>query len=215
MKNNAAMTQMPETLDAIVTTDADRAMRNWQGTTPGRIAIGSDAHRQLFCRMLLDTHNPYKPAIMVWPKLAPDALKRITSLPIWDIAVQTEGRAMLRARAYADTVTDPLCSSITVTPLTAPAIAGVTVTLETTESPAAAPPRATSRIVEPRSRRPTVASCGPGAVPPPSPPQPRIAAIETKESRLRAWRAIDALGRDEERNCRRTYPEQTLEHAFG
>ena len=104
------MTEMQGTPDATATAtaDADRAMRHWQGTTPGHIAIGSDAHMQLFCRMLLETHNPYKPAIMVWPKLAPDALKRITSLPIWDIAVQTEGRAMLRARAYADTVSDPL-----------------------------------------------------------------------------------------------------------
>src|SRR5512147_101977 len=115
--------------------------------------------------------------------------------------------------ARADTVTEPLCSSVTVTPLTAPAIAGVTVTSETTESAVDAPPRATSRIVEPRSRRPTVASCCPGAVPPPSPLQPMSAAIERRESRLRAWRAIDALGRDEKRNCRRTYPEQTVEHA--
>ncbi|MGH8182617.1 MAG: ferritin-like domain-containing protein [Rhodanobacteraceae bacterium] len=89
-------------------TDADYAMRHWQGAESGPIAIGSDAHMRLFCRMLLDTHNPYKPAIMVWPKLAPDALQRITSLPIWDIAVQTEGRAMLRARTYAHTIRDPL-----------------------------------------------------------------------------------------------------------
>ncbi|TAM99763.1 MAG: ferritin-like domain-containing protein, partial [Rhodanobacteraceae bacterium] len=99
---------MSSILDATTSTDADYAMRNWQGAETGRIVIGSDAHMRLFCRMLLDTHNPYKPAIMVWPKLAPDALQRITSLPIWDIAVQTEGRAMLRARAYADTVRDPL-----------------------------------------------------------------------------------------------------------
>lgn len=88
--------------------DADYAMRHWRGSEPGTIRIGSDAHKRLFCRMLLDSHNPYKPAIMVWPKLGADALARITSLPIWDIAVQTEGRAMLRAKTYADTVADPL-----------------------------------------------------------------------------------------------------------
>jgi hypothetical protein len=88
--------------------DADYAMRNWRGERLGRIRVGSDAHKQLFCRMLLDTHNPYKPAVMVWPELSSDALQRITSLPIWDIAVQTEGRAQLRVQAYANTVSDPL-----------------------------------------------------------------------------------------------------------
>jgi len=87
---------------------ADHAMRHWQSAESGRIRIGSDAHKRLFCRMLLDTHNPYRPAVMVWPKLSPDALQRITSLPIWDIAVQTEGRATLRVETYASTVHDPL-----------------------------------------------------------------------------------------------------------
>ncbi|WP_266181866.1 ferritin-like domain-containing protein [Dyella humicola] len=87
---------------------ADHAMRHWLGTEPGRIKIGSEAHKRLFCRMLLDTHNPYKPAVIDWPTLTPDALQRITSLPIWDIAVQTEGRATLRVETYTQTVDDPL-----------------------------------------------------------------------------------------------------------
>jgi hypothetical protein len=87
---------------------ADHAMRNWSSTEPGKIKIGSDAHKRLFCRMLLDTHNPYKPAVIVWPALSPDALHRITSLPIWDIAVQTEGRATLRVETFTKTVKDPL-----------------------------------------------------------------------------------------------------------
>jgi hypothetical protein len=87
---------------------ADHAMRHWLGTEPGRIKIGSEAHKRLFCRMLLDTHNPYKPAVIDWPTLSPDALQRITSLPIWDIAVQTEGRATLRVETYTRTVDDPL-----------------------------------------------------------------------------------------------------------
>ena len=87
---------------------ADHALRNWSSTEPGKIKIGSDAHKRLFCRMLLDTHNPYKPAVIVWPALSPDALHRITSLPIWDIAVQTEGRATLRVETFTKTVKDPL-----------------------------------------------------------------------------------------------------------
>ncbi|HZR35636.1 MAG TPA: hypothetical protein VFA75_09700 [Nevskia sp.] len=93
--------------DATAVASADHTMRNWSGD-PGRIRIGSDEHKRLFCRMLLETHNPYKPAVINWPKLAPDALRRVTSLPIWDIAVQTEGRASIRVKTFAETVRDPL-----------------------------------------------------------------------------------------------------------
>lgn len=92
----------------VLTAAADHAMRHWKGEEPGRIKVGSQGHKRLFCRMLLDTHNPYKPAVMVWPELGPDVLQRITSLPIWDIAVQTEGRAQLRVQTYSNTVKDPL-----------------------------------------------------------------------------------------------------------
>jgi hypothetical protein len=98
--------------DAAAVNQADWTMRNWAGPDPSnRIKIGSEQHKQLFCRMLLDTHNPYKPAVIDWPKLAPDALKRITSLPIWDIAVQTEGRASIRVKTFAERVRDPLLRS--------------------------------------------------------------------------------------------------------
>jgi len=74
----------------------------------GPIRFGSDAHKALFCRTLLDTHDPYKPAVIDWPKLESDARDRLVSLPIWDIAVQTEGRARLNVAAYAATTADPL-----------------------------------------------------------------------------------------------------------
>lgn len=90
---------------------ADHAMRNWSDPTPGPLRIGSAEHLRMFCNMLLQTHNPYKPAVIDWPALSPDALKRVTSLPIWDIAVQTEGRASVRVRSYASTVRDPLLRS--------------------------------------------------------------------------------------------------------
>jgi hypothetical protein len=94
--------------EATAVANADYVMRNWSGD-PGRIKIGSEEHKRLFCRMLLETHNPYKPAVIDWPKLPPDALQRVTSLPIWDIAVQTEGRASIRVKTFAETVgNDPL-----------------------------------------------------------------------------------------------------------
>ncbi|MBV8798588.1 MAG: ferritin-like domain-containing protein [Alphaproteobacteria bacterium] len=74
----------------------------------GRIRVGSEEHKKLFCRTLLETFDPYKPAVIDWPELAPDARGRLTSLPIWDIAVQTEGKAGLRVQTYGDTVSDPL-----------------------------------------------------------------------------------------------------------
>jgi hypothetical protein len=73
-----------------------------------RIARGSEAHKTLFCRTLLDTFNPYKPAVIDWPALDASELERLVSLPIWDIAVQTEGRARLNVASYAPRVRDPL-----------------------------------------------------------------------------------------------------------
>ncbi|MBV9570469.1 MAG: ferritin-like domain-containing protein [Alphaproteobacteria bacterium] len=74
----------------------------------GAIRLGSEDHKKLFCFTLLSTFDPYKPAVIDWPELEPDALARLTSLPIWDIAVQTEGKAGLRVQTYGDTVADPL-----------------------------------------------------------------------------------------------------------
>lgn len=86
---------------------ADAAMRHWTSPAKGRFTPGSDLHRRETCRMFRDTFNPYRPAVLDWPRLAPAALARIVALPIWDIAVQTEGKARLRMAAYAGTVPDP------------------------------------------------------------------------------------------------------------
>lgn len=87
---------------------ADRVMREWQGSENGSIRIGSDAHKDMFCRVMLETHNPYKPAIIDWPKLNDEERKRLVGLPIWDLAVQVEGHAGVRVSAYGETLNDPL-----------------------------------------------------------------------------------------------------------
>ncbi len=74
----------------------------------GPIRPGTAAHKVLFCRTLLDTFNPYKPAVLDWPELDGEARDRLVSLPIWSIAVQTESRARLNIAAYAATLRDPL-----------------------------------------------------------------------------------------------------------
>jgi hypothetical protein len=72
------------------------------------IRLGSDAHKSLFCRTLLDTYDPYKPAVIDWPKLDSETRDRLVNLPIWDIAVQTEGKARLNVASYAAVTLDPL-----------------------------------------------------------------------------------------------------------
>lgn len=86
--------------------DLTRDTGTWPGDGP--IRFGSDEHKRLFCKTLLDTHDPYKPAVLDWPRLGEEAEKRITSLPIWDIAVQTENRAGLNVCTYAESLPDPL-----------------------------------------------------------------------------------------------------------
>jgi hypothetical protein len=94
--------------DTLTPAEADHAMRHWTYRSAGDIQIGSAQHKRMFCELLLTTHNPYKPAVIDWPTLAPAALRRVTSLPIWDIAVQTEGRASIRVATYAASIGDPL-----------------------------------------------------------------------------------------------------------
>jgi hypothetical protein len=72
----------------------------------GPVRIGGEAHKALFCSMLLNTFNPYRPAVIDWPRLDDETRERLVSLPIWDIAVQTEGRASRRVRSYAKLVSD-------------------------------------------------------------------------------------------------------------
>jgi hypothetical protein len=86
---------------------ADRVARNWRWPDARPLGPGSEEHKQAACRMFRDTFNPYKPAVIDWPQLDAVALGRLTSLPIWNIAVQTEGKARLRMAAYANSLLDP------------------------------------------------------------------------------------------------------------
>jgi hypothetical protein len=87
-----------------VVTAADYNARNWDYPVPGKIQVGSDDHFKMLTQLLKATYNPYKPSVLNWPKLDPETLTRITSLPIWDIAVQTEIKASMRIENYANTV---------------------------------------------------------------------------------------------------------------
>jgi hypothetical protein len=94
--------------DRAVVAAADHASRHWTADDAGRLTPGTDAHRRAVGRMFRDTFNPYKPTIIDWPKLSDEERDRLVSLPIWDIAVQTEGKARLRMLSYANSLTDPV-----------------------------------------------------------------------------------------------------------
>jgi len=86
---------------------ADARSRYWVDEgVPGSVPLGSNLHKQMVCRMFRETFNPYKPSIIDWPKLSHDERDRLVTLPIWDIAVQTEGKARLRMLAYAHSSVD-------------------------------------------------------------------------------------------------------------
>ena len=94
-------------MDAATIEAADRAARHWTSPETGPLKPGSEAHKRAVCRMFHETFNPYKPSVIAWPKLDPATQDKVTSLPIWDIAVQTEGKARLRMAAYARVIADP------------------------------------------------------------------------------------------------------------
>jgi hypothetical protein len=94
--------------DEAIIAAADETARRWMAPDRGAIRPGSELHKTVFCRLLLDTHNPYKPAVIDWPRLEPEIRDRLVALPIWDIAVQTEGKAKIRVSSYAEEVPDPL-----------------------------------------------------------------------------------------------------------
>jgi len=52
--------------------------------------VGSEAHKQLFCRTFLELHRPYEPEQLEWPVLDEDALALLRGLPFWTHALQAE-----------------------------------------------------------------------------------------------------------------------------
>ena len=73
-----------------------------------RLVIGSEAHKELFCREFIDTHVPYEVAALHWPVLDPPSLARLQALPFWDEAVSTERATAAKVQAQARLENDPL-----------------------------------------------------------------------------------------------------------
>jgi hypothetical protein len=81
---------------------------NWTWAQPGPVKIGSEEHKTMFCRMLLETYDPYKPAELDWPDLDAPTLKRITALPFWQVAVDTEDKASVHVAEQGKITHDPV-----------------------------------------------------------------------------------------------------------
>ncbi|MBV9861184.1 MAG: hypothetical protein JO267_03450 [Alphaproteobacteria bacterium] len=70
--------------------------------------IGSQAHKERFCRQFIDTHQVFEPEDLPWPVLDEAALGRMRSVPFWQEVLHTERRAGAIVRAFATTIEDPL-----------------------------------------------------------------------------------------------------------
>lgn len=69
--------------------------------TPGTVRLGSEEHKELFCREFIATHDPFEPADIAWPDLDAVARERLASLPVWDEAVSTEHETALKVQSLA------------------------------------------------------------------------------------------------------------------
>src|SRR6185369_4147991 len=73
-----------------------------------QLKVGSDEHKQVFCREFVETHHAYAPEDLQWPDLAPAEVERLRNLPFWGEAIGSERTAAARVRAMADVETDPI-----------------------------------------------------------------------------------------------------------
>jgi hypothetical protein len=72
------------------------------------ILVGSEEHKELFCRSFIDTHDPYDPHTMEWPEVDPEALARLRAMPFWGEAISTESDVARKVQALAPLEPDPL-----------------------------------------------------------------------------------------------------------
>jgi hypothetical protein len=70
--------------------------------------IGSEEHKERFCRHFIASHCRFDPATVTWPKLDEAGFARLRAIPFWEEVLYTERRAGAIVGAYAQTVTDPL-----------------------------------------------------------------------------------------------------------
>lgn len=70
--------------------------------------LGSDDHKQLFCRQFIDTHLSYEPETLPWMDLDKESLAKLRAIPFWRIALMTEQSAGMMVSRFAQEIDDPL-----------------------------------------------------------------------------------------------------------
>ena len=63
------------------------------------LVIGSDEHKELLCRMFIDTHDPFKPEEIQWPDLDAETLQRLKAMPVWNEATRTEAATAVKVQS--------------------------------------------------------------------------------------------------------------------
>ena len=79
-------------------------------SSTGRFRIGSEAHKELFCRGFLESHRPFEPESIVWPDLDAEAVARLKGLPVWNEAARTEAETAVKVQALGRAEQDPVLS---------------------------------------------------------------------------------------------------------
>ena len=64
--------------------------------------LGSEEHKELFCRFFIETHKLFRPEELPWPDLSQSTVGKLASFPIWDYAVHTERQVSNKLNAYAN-----------------------------------------------------------------------------------------------------------------
>jgi hypothetical protein len=72
------------------------------------LQIGSEEHRDLFCRTFVETHLPFHPEDIRWPDLDRESLARLKALPVWNEAVRTESETALKVQTLGKVERDPV-----------------------------------------------------------------------------------------------------------
>src|SRR5262245_7174114 len=70
--------------------------------------IGSEEHKERYCRQFIASHESFEPDRLPWPELDGTALARLRSVPFWQEVLRTERRAGTIVNAFAGTIEDPL-----------------------------------------------------------------------------------------------------------
>jgi len=72
------------------------------------VRIGSNEHKELFCRSFIGSHKAYDPKDWPWPQLDDISLARLRAIPIWTMALEVELGAGTMLGGFAQTESDPL-----------------------------------------------------------------------------------------------------------